>query len=53
MKLALTLNVWKDEDLVFAQQFGVIDVLARPVLPGDGRAWDETTLAAMQKAIEG
>ena len=52
MKLALTINCWNDEDLMFAQQFGADGILAQAVLPGNGATWDARTLAAMRNRVE-
>ncbi|MCL5995815.1 MAG: mannonate dehydratase [Chloroflexi bacterium] len=53
MELALTLNCWNDEDLVFAQQFGVNHILAQPILPAPGvQRWDERALAALRNRVE-
>jgi mannonate dehydratase len=55
MRLALTLNVWNDEDLIFAQQFGVNDLMAQAVLPQAAtpeNVWDEHTLRAMRNRVE-
>lgn len=52
MKLALTVNGWVDEDLMFAQQFGADAVVAEAVLPDDGRHWDAGTLSALRNRVE-
>jgi mannonate dehydratase len=53
MKLALTVDAWVDEELIFAQQLGVTHVLADPPLPLSGSlAWDERSLAALRNRVE-
>jgi D-mannonate dehydratase len=51
MNLALSVNVWNDEDLLFAEQFGVTHILALPVAPA-GRTWDAALLAAARNRAE-
>jgi mannonate dehydratase len=51
MRLALTVNAWNDEDLLFAEQFGVTHLLAAPVAPA-GQAWDAARIAAMRNRIQ-
>ena len=52
MQLALALDAWQDDDLMFAQQLGVTDVLAT-VNPGpDGRTWDAALLAGVRHRVE-
>ena len=35
MNLGLTVNCWSDEDLLFANQFGVTHILAEACIPPD------------------
>jgi mannonate dehydratase len=51
MKLALTINCWSDEDLLFASQFGVTHLLAEASIP-QGLQWDRRTLASMRNRVE-
>ena len=52
MQLALALDARRDDDLMFAQQLGVTDVLAT-VNPGpDGRRWDAALLAGVRHRVE-
>jgi len=52
MKLALTINCWTDEDLMFAQQFGADQVMAQAVLPEGRTAWDARLLSALRNRVE-
>lgn len=47
MNLALTVNCWSDEDLLFASQFGVTHIMAEASIP-HGRMWDRHALAAIR-----
>jgi mannonate dehydratase len=52
MKLALSLNCWHDEDVLFALQFGADAVVAQPLLPDAGACWDARTLAALRNRVD-
>lgn len=53
MKLALTVNCWSDEDLMFAQQFGVNHIVAEAVMPSpDAVDWNESVLAGLRNRVE-
>lgn len=53
MNLAMTVNVWHDEHIIFAQQLSATHILAQAALPdgSDGR-WDRQVLSAMRNRVE-
>ena len=52
MNLALTVNCWMDEELMFAQQFGADQVFAEAI-PKDGSGlWDADVLRSMRNRVE-
>jgi len=53
MKLGLTVNCWVDEDLMFAQQFGVSHIVAQATLPEWAQdKWDVSVLKALRNRVE-
>ena len=51
MKLALAVNCWNDEDLMYAKQFGVTHVVGEAVAP-QGAQWNTRLLAAMRNRVQ-
>ena len=51
MNLALTINCWSDEDLLFASQFGVTHILAEATMP-QRRHWDTPVWAPIRNRVE-
>jgi len=53
MNLAMTINPWQDEQVIFAQQFSATHILAQAVLPsGSQGEWNHQILSAMRNRIE-
>ncbi|MEW6755919.1 MAG: mannonate dehydratase [Candidatus Latescibacterota bacterium] len=50
--LALTVDPWVDEEVIFAQQLGAEKLVAHAVLPGTGGEWDTGTLRALRNRVE-
>ena len=52
MKLALTVNCWMDEELMFAQQFGADQVFAEATPNSGPGLWDAGVLRSMRNRVE-
>lgn len=53
MNLAMTVNVWHDEHIIFAQQLSATHILAQAALPdGSDGKWDRRVLSAMRNRVE-
>ena len=52
MRLALTVNCWIDEDLMFTQQLSATHVMAEAIGPDADGQWDVRTLAALRNRVE-
>lgn len=52
MNLALTVNCWTDEELMFAQQLGTEMVFAEAIPKDANGSWDVEVLRAMRNRIE-
>lgn len=52
MNLALTVNCWMDEELMFAQQLGADQVLAEAIPKDANGLWDTDVLRSMRNRVE-
>lgn len=53
MNLAMTVNVWHDEHIIFAQQLSATHILAQATLPdGNDGKWNCQVLSAMRNRVE-